>query len=67
MPGDSTTFTDVDGALDAHSGSATALVSVAARHMHSPSETVALADLEQTADLIARLALSLTSDDSWER
>jgi len=67
MPGDATTFTDVDGALDAHAGSAVTLVSVPMRHMHSPSETVALADVDATAELLARVALSLGVDESWER
>jgi endoglucanase len=61
------TETDVDGALDAHAGSAVALVSLPLRHMHSPSETCALADLDAAADLLAALCLSLAADEDWSR
>ena len=61
------THTDVDGALDALAGTAVALVSIPLRHMHSPSEVCALADLDQAAELIARLCLTLTPEDTWDR
>jgi endoglucanase len=61
------TFTDVDGALDALTGSAAALVSIPLRHMHSPSEVCALADLDAAADIIAATLLTLTEEDDWNR
>jgi len=61
------TYTDVDGALDALAGTAAALVSLPLRHMHSPSEVCALDDIDQAAELIARLCLTLTPEDTWDR
>jgi endoglucanase len=63
----SSTHTDVDGALDALTGTAAALVSIPLRHMHSPAEVCALDDLDHAAELIARLCLTLTPEDSWDR
>ncbi len=61
------TYTDVNGALDALSGSAAALVSIPLRHMHSPVEVCSLADLDAAADLIATLLTTLTPTDDWNR
>ena len=61
------TYTDVDGALDALAGTAAALVSIPLRHMHSPAEVCALDDLDHAAELIARFCLTLTPEDSWDR
>jgi endoglucanase len=61
------TFTDVNGALDALTGSAAALVSLPLRHMHSPVEVCSLADLDAAADLIAALLGTLTPKDDWNR
>jgi endoglucanase len=61
------TYTDVDGALAALAGTAAALVSLPLRHMHSPSEVCALADLDAAAELIARLCLTLAPEDTWDR
>jgi endoglucanase len=61
------TYTDVDGALDALAGTAAALVSLPLRHMHSPSEVCALDDIDRAAELIARLCLTLTPEDTWDR
>ena len=63
----SSTYTDVDGALDALAGSAAALVSLPLRHMHSPAEVCSLDDLDQTAELIALLLATLTVKDDWNR
>ena len=63
----SSTYTDVDGALNALTGTAAALVSIPLRHMHSPAEVCSLDDLEQAAELIARFCLTLTPEDSWDR
>jgi endoglucanase len=46
-------FTDADAIHNAAEGIATALISVANRYMHSPSEMIALDDLDRAADLIA--------------
>ncbi|AHG89987.1 peptidase M42 family protein [Gemmatirosa kalamazoonensis] len=46
-------FTDADAIHNAAEGIATALVSVANRYMHSPSEMVAVDDLDRSAELIA--------------
>jgi endoglucanase len=67
LHGVSSTATDVDGALDAHAGSAIALVSLPLRHMHSPSEVCALADLDGAAELVSALCLSLGADEDWSR
>jgi len=61
------TYTDVDGALNALAGTAAALVSIPLRHMHSPAEVCALDDLDHAADLLAQLCLTLTAEDSWDR
>jgi endoglucanase len=61
------TYTDVDGALEALAGTAAALVSIPLRHMHSPSEVCALDDLDRTAELLARLCLTLSPQDTWDR
>ncbi len=63
----SSTYTDVDGALAALTGTAAALVSIPLRHMHSPAEVCSLDDLEHAAELIARFCLTLTPEDSWDR
>jgi endoglucanase len=61
------TWTDVDGALDALTGSAAALVSIPLRHMHTPGEVCALSDLDETAELIARFIETVDPEDTWER
>jgi putative aminopeptidase FrvX len=61
------TQTDVDGALDAHAGSAIALLALPLRHMHTPGEVCSLDDIEAAADLLARVLETLTPEDRWER
>jgi tetrahedral aminopeptidase len=46
-------------------GVATGLVGIPNRYMHSAVETVALADLDHAADLLARFARSLGEDDDF--
>jgi putative aminopeptidase FrvX len=65
LSGGNSTFTDIDGVLRALAGSATALVSIPLRHMHSPAEVCALSDLDEAAELIARLCLSLDGSEDW--
>lgn len=59
------THTDAEAIFNAHRGVATALVSVPNRYMHSPNEMVALADLEQTARLLAAFAQRLTRETDF--
>ncbi len=61
------TWTDVDGALDALTGSAAALVSLPLRHMHTPGEVCSLDDLDSAAELLARFLTTVTPEDRWER
>ena len=50
----------------AHGGIPTALVSVPNRYMHSTVETVALRDLEQTARLLAAVAVDLKKGEQFK-
>ena len=54
------THTDAEAIFNAHRGVATALVSVPNRYMHSPSEMVAVSDLEATARLLAAVCRRIT-------
>jgi putative aminopeptidase FrvX len=63
--GGSSTYTDIDGALRALGGSATALISIPLRHMHSPAEVCALSDLDDAAELITELCLGLDGTEDW--
>jgi putative aminopeptidase FrvX len=40
-------------------------VSIPLRHMHSPAEVCSLSDLDEAAELIAKLCLSLRGDEDW--
>ena len=53
------TYTDADGIYLTRRGVPTALISVPNRYMHSPNEVVSLADVANTARLIAAFARSL--------
>ena len=55
------TRTDADGIYLTRRGVPTAVISVPNRYMHSPNEVVSLADVENTARLIAAFARSLGS------
>ena len=59
------TPTDANSLQVTRSGVATALVSVPNRYMHSAVETISLADLDQTAELLAGFALSLRADETF--
>ncbi len=67
VDGGNSTYTDVDGALDALAGSAAALVSLPLRHMHSPSEVCDLRDVESIVRLLAAFLVSLRPDEDWRR
>jgi endoglucanase len=53
------TRTDADGIYLTRRGVPTAVVSVPNRYMHSPNEVVSLADVENTARLIAAFVRGL--------
>lgn len=59
------TGTDARAIQIARGGKATGLVSVPLRYMHTPTEVVALSDLEKTVKLIVRFVLDLTDEVSF--
>lgn len=54
--------TDADAMIKTGPGTATGVVSIPNRYMHSPNETVSLADLDAAAGLIAGFIRSLPAD-----
>ncbi len=56
------TGTDNDEVQVAHGGVATGLLNIPCRYIHSGSEIVSLADIDATAELMARFVLSLDED-----
>jgi endoglucanase len=59
------TGTDANAIQLSRAGVATGLVSVPQRYMHTPVEIVALADLDNTAKLLAEFALSVDEKTSF--
>ena len=59
------TRTDADGIHLTRTGVPTGLVSVPNRYMHSPNEVVSMADLENTARLLAAFVRSLDGDSDF--
>lgn len=59
------TRTDADGIFLTRSGVPTGLLSVPNRYMHSPNEVVSLADLRNTARLLAAFIRRLTPDTDF--
>jgi endoglucanase len=59
------TGTDADAIYIARSGVATGVISIPNRYMHSPNEMIELADVENTARLIAAFVRSLTSETDF--
>ena len=59
------THTDAEAIFNAHRGVATALVSVPNRYMHSPSEMIAIEDLDRTARLLAAFVRRLAPDTDF--
>jgi putative aminopeptidase FrvX len=53
--------TDADAMIRSGSGTATGVVSIPNRYMHSPNELVSLSDLENAAKVIAEFIQSLTT------
>jgi putative aminopeptidase FrvX len=59
--------TDADAMIRSGAGTATGLVSIPNRYMHSPNEVVSLSDLENAARLIADYVRSITKDSDFRR
>jgi len=59
------TGTDANSIQVSRAGVATGLVSIPNRYMHSPVEMVALQDVDQAADLLARFAEGLGPDEDF--
>jgi putative aminopeptidase FrvX len=59
------TRTDADAIYTAHSGIPTALVSFPLRYMHSPTETVDLADVAHAAGLVSGWVRSIRPGDTF--
>jgi endoglucanase len=59
--------TDADAIHFARAGVPCGLVSVPLRYMHSPVETVQLADVEHAIELLAATCLRLTPDEDFRR
>jgi endoglucanase len=57
--------TDANAMQVNRAGMATALLSIPNRYMHSPVETISLADIDHAANLLAELALSLRDGDDF--
>ncbi|CAA9535326.1 MAG: Probable endoglucanase [uncultured Thermomicrobiales bacterium] len=57
--------TDADAMIRTAAGTATGLVSIPNRYMHSPNEVVSLRDLEQAARLIAAFVSTVTADTDF--
>jgi endoglucanase len=57
--------TDADSMISSGAGTATGLVSIPTRYMHSPNETVNLNDLTNAAHLIAVFAVRLSSSSDF--
>jgi tetrahedral aminopeptidase len=59
------TPTDANALQVNRAGVAAALVSVPNRYMHSPVETIALADMDNAAELLARFCEDLSGDEDF--
>ncbi|MCH7472429.1 M20/M25/M40 family metallo-hydrolase [bacterium] len=59
------TGTDADSIFSAKAGIPTAVVGLPQRYMHSPSEMVSLADLEQVARLVTEFCLDLKAGERF--
>lgn len=59
------TPTDADPIQISGPGVAAALVSVPLRYMHTPGEVIALADLDATAELLARTIAAIKPGQTW--
>jgi endoglucanase len=60
-----TSGTDADAMIHTGPGTATGLVSIPNRYMHSPNETVSVQDLENAAKMIAAFVRTITADSDF--
>ncbi|HOX07793.1 MAG TPA: M20/M25/M40 family metallo-hydrolase [Planctomycetota bacterium] len=60
------TGTDGDAIASVGPGVATGVVSIPCRYVHSPSEVISLADLDQTAELIAEFVLRMPAKPDFK-
>jgi endoglucanase len=58
-------FTDADAMIKTGTGTATGLISFPNRYMHSPNEVIGLADLENSAKLIAEFIRTIGPDSDF--
>ncbi len=57
--------TDADAMIHSGAGTATGVVSIPNRYMHSPNELVSLSDLENAAKVIAGFIQALTAETDF--
>ena len=57
--------TDADAMIRSAAGTATGLVSVPSRYLHSPNELVSLSDLENAAKIIAAFVRTVTAESDY--
>jgi putative aminopeptidase FrvX len=57
--------TDADAMIHSGAGTATGVVSIPNRYMHSPNELVSLSDLENAAKIIAAFIQSMTTESDF--
>jgi putative aminopeptidase FrvX len=57
--------TDADAMMHTGAGTATGVVSIPNRYMHSPNELVSLSDLDNAAKVIARFVQTLNADSDF--
>jgi endoglucanase len=58
-------WTDADAMIQAGRGTATAIISIPTRYMHSPNETISLGDLSACAELIAEMTATITPESDF--
>jgi endoglucanase len=59
------TWTDADPIVKAATGTATGLVSIPSRYLHSPNEVVSLSDVEQAIAIVAEYVSSIAPDGDF--
>jgi len=57
--------TDADAMIHSGAGTATGVVSIPNRYMHSPNELVSLSDLENASKIIAGFVQTLNADSDF--
>jgi endoglucanase len=60
-----TSGTDADAMIKTGAGTATGLVSIPNRYMHSPNEVISLRDLQDAAKLIAAFVRTITNESDF--